>query len=262
MTCWLQRDGVGLHWREDGDPAGSPVLLLNSLGTDLRLWDGLLKHLSGHRVVRVDTRGHGLSDAPDGPYSLATLTDDALGLIRHLGVTRLSVIGVSLGGMIAQSIAATVPDLVDRVVLSNTAQRMGTAEMWGDRIASVKSGGMDSIADTILDRWFAPVFRSGDTIDLWRNMLTRTPVPGYVGCCAALASADLTDVAPRIACSALVIGGAEDGASPPDIVRALSAALPNATYREVEGIGHLPMVEAPERFAALVSDFLKEPAHA
>lgn len=262
MSRWFDHNGVGLHWREDGDPSGAPVLLLNSLGTDLRLWDPILPHLSKHRVIRMDTRGHGLSDAPDGAYTLASLTGDALGLIRHLGLSRLSVIGVSLGGMKAQAMAAKAPDLIARVVLSNTAQQMGTPQMWADRMDAVQTGGVASIAEAILDRWFAPDFRHGDSIGLWRNMLTRTPAQGYAGCCAALAAADLSDTAPRIACPALVIGSSADGASPPEIVRTLAGAIPGATYQEIDGAGHLPMAETPDRFATLVRDFLKEPAHA
>lgn len=262
MNGWFQHNGVGLHWREDGNPAGAPLLLLNSLGTDLRLWDPVLPALADHRVIRMDTRGHGLSDTPAGTYTLASLTDDALGLVRHLGPTKLTVIGVSLGGMMAQALAVQAPDIVQRVVLSNTAQRMGTPEMWAERVDAVRSRGVASIADAILDRWFAPGFRNGDSIDLWRNMLIRTPAEGYAGCCAALAAADLSDKAPRISCPALVIGGSDDGASPPDVVRALADAIPNATYTEIEGVGHLPMAEAPERFVAPVRDLLKEPARA
>ena len=257
----FDHDGVSLHWREDGDPTGPAVLLLNSLGTDLRLWDGFVPHLSGHRVIRMDTRGHGLSDAPDGPYSLKVLAGDASALIDYLGLTALSVIGVSLGGMMAQVLAAEMPDRIQRVVLSNTAERMGTPGMWNDRIAAVQSGGFASIADAVLDRWFAPGFGSGADIALWRNMLTRTPAKGYAGCCTALAKADLGALSPRIACPTLVIGGSEDGASPPDIVRALARAIPGAAYHEIDGVGHLPMAEAPERFARIVHDFLKEPEH-
>lgn len=262
MSEWFEHNGVGLHWREDGDPNGPPVLMLNSLGTDLRLWDPILPHLTDYRVIRMDTRGHGLSDAPDTNYALSSLTEDALGLVEHLGLTRLSIMGVSLGGMMAQAMAAAAPELVDRVVLSNTAQKMGTLRLWAERIDAVRTGGVASIAEAILDRWFAPDFRHGDNIGLWRNMLTRTPAQGYAGCCAALAAADLSDTAPRIACPALVIGGSADGASPPENVRTLAGAIPGATYQEIDGAGHLPMAETPDRFATLVRDFLKEPAHA
>lgn len=258
MTGWLDHSGMGLHWREDGDPHGRPVLFLNSLGTDLRLWDAVAARVSGIRIIRMDTRGHGLSAAPDAPYSLATLTDDAARLIDHLELTRLTVIGVSLGGMMAQALAAARPDRIERLVLSNTAIRMGTAEIWSQRIADIQAAGIESIAEAILDRWFAPAFRNSSEVGLWRNMLIRTPAEGYIGCCSALAAADLSSVAPRIACRALVIGGTEDGASPPDIVRALAEAIPGAAYSEMADVGHLPMVEAPDRFATLVNEFIRE----
>lgn len=262
MTRWLDHKGVGLHWREDGDPDGAPLLLLNSLGTDLRLWDGILPQLSAYRVIRMDTRGHGLSDAPDTDYTLAMLVEDAAALIDHLRLQRLSVIGVSLGGMMAQALAARMPDLIARLVLSNTALRSGTDDLWSARMAAVRSAGLESIADAVLDRWFASAFRDGPEIGIWRNMLTRTPAQGYIGCCAALAKADLSAISTQIACPTLVIAGSEDGASPPDIVRTLAEAIRGATYREIGGVGHLPMAEAPDQLARLISDFLKEPTHA
>jgi 3-oxoadipate enol-lactonase len=152
MNATLETNGTTLHWRQDGDPQGAPVLLLNSLGTDLHLWDAVIPHLSGHRVIRLDTRGHGHSDAPTGDYTLAQLVADATALIDHLALPRLSVVGVSLGGMMAQALAAQMPDRIARVVLSNTAPRLGTAQAWADRIAAVRTGGIESIADAILDR--------------------------------------------------------------------------------------------------------------
>ncbi|MEL6167373.1 MAG: 3-oxoadipate enol-lactonase [Pseudomonadota bacterium] len=262
MTTWLQRDGVGLHWREDGDPAGAPVVLLNSLGTDLRLWDPVLPALAEYRVIRMDTRGHGLSDVPAAPYSLAMLTADAAALVAHLELGRFAIVGVSLGGMIAQALAAEMPDRTERVILSNTALRIGTPEMWADRIDAVQTGSLDGIADAVLERWFAPAFRAQSGNGLWRNMLTRTPAAGYAGCCAALAAADLTATAKEISCPALVIGGSDDGATPPAIVRELAAAIPHAEYVEIDGAGHLPMAETPDRFADLSGTFLKEPVRA
>lgn len=262
MTGWIINNGTGMHWRQDGDPSGPPVLFLNSLGTDLRLWDDIMPHLQGFRVIRLDTRGHGLSDAPKGAYSLDVLTEDAMALISHLGIDRLSVVGVSLGGMMAQMLAAEFPGHINRVVLSNTAARMGTPQMWEDRITAVQSAGLDDIADAILDRWLAPKQRDAAQVGAWRNMLTRTSPDGYAGCCAALANADLTAQSARITCPALVIGGSEDGASPPDIVRNLAHSIPGAAYEEISGVGHLPMIEAPDIFAPLIHAFLKETAHA
>ena len=261
MTGWLLRDGVGLHWRLDGPSDGPPLLLLNSLGTDLRLWDGIVERLPGYRIVRLDTRGHGLSDAVPGPYRLETLVADAGALIDRLGVTRLAVAGVSLGGMMAQALAAARPEQISHLVLCNTGLVMGTAQMWNDRIKAVEGDGVASIAEAILDRWFAAGFRHGPEVGLWRNMLARTPAQGYAGCCAALAAADLTAVAPTLACPSLVVGGSDDLASPPATVRAVAEAIPGAAYVEIADVGHLPMVEAPDRMARLIADHLEDPAH-
>lgn len=264
MTGWLRHNGVGLHWREDGDPDGGPVLFLNSLGTDLRLWDAIVALLPKDlRLIRMDTRGHGLSDTPEGPYSIEMLAGDAEALIDHLALSHLTVVGVSLGGMVAQALAVVRPGQVEALVLSNTATRMGSDAMWTDRIAAVESGGIAAIAEGILDRWFAAKFRKGPDIGMWQNMLTRTPPEGYAACCAALAKADLGAATPKINQSTLVIAGSDDGASPPDLVRHTASMIPGARYAELCGVGHLPMVEAPEKFAALLHDFFKkEPAHA
>lgn len=262
MNATLDINGTTLHWRQDGDPQGAPVLLLNSLGTDLHLWDAILPHLPGHRVIRMDTRGHGRSAVPAGDFTLAQLVADATALIDHLSLPRLSVVGVSLGGMMAQALAAQMPDRIARVVLSNTAPRMGTPQAWAERIAAVRTGGIEAIADTILDRWFAPAFRASPAVAPWRAMLTATPPQGYAGCCAALASADLSANTTRITCPALVIAGALDGASPPAVVRPLAAAIPGARYHEFAACGHLPMAESPDQFGPLIHAFLTEVPHA
>ncbi len=181
MKGWIETNGVGIHWRVDGDPTGAPVLFLNSLGTDLRLWDDLVPMFNHRRIIRMDTRGNGLSDAPETDYSLDGLVEDTAAVVRHLGLTKLTVVGVSLGGMIAQALAAAFPDRVERLVLSNTAARMGHPTLWAERMDVVRAHGMDQIADDILDRWFGSSFRSQSSSQLWRNMLTRTPQTGYLG---------------------------------------------------------------------------------
>lgn len=257
--AWLDHQGIGLHWREDGDPEGQPVVLLNSLGTDLRLWDDVVLRLpDGVRLIRMDTRGHGLSDAPNGAYSLDDLTEDAGALLDHLALSDVTIVGVSLGGMMAQALAVARPQQITRLVLSNTAVRMGTKEMWQSRIAAVESGGVASISDAVLDRWFAPGFRADASFGMWRNMLDRTPDHGYAACCAALAQADLSDTTPGIVQPTLVISGSEDGASPPEIVQRLAELIPGAEYHEMQGVGHLPMAEDPDRFVALLQNFLQK----
>lgn len=248
----IARDGYRIHWQQDGTADGPPILFLNSLGTDQRLWDDVVARLPGYRLIRMDTRGHGQSDAPPGPYDLAGLSADAMAVVDHLGLSRLGVVGVSLGGQMAQLLAATHPERIACVLLSNTAPKMGTAESWQARIDAVTAGGVASIADAILDRWFAPATRHGPRIEFWKSMLASTPSQGYTGCCAALAASDLSAISPQIRCPTLVVAGTLDGASPPEVVRGLADAVPGAQYHEIPDVGHLPMAETPDLFAALV----------
>ena len=257
----MQANGVTLHLREDGDPAGAPVVFANSLGTDLRLWDALLPLLpDGLRFIRYDMRGHGLSACPAGPYAMDELIADAEALVGGLDCGPVTFVGLSIGGMIGQGLAVKRPDLVRALILSNTAARMGEPAMWADRIARLRQGGLESMADAILDRWFGPAFRRTADAALWRAMLTRTPIEGYLACCAAIAGTDLTDRTATLTLPTLAIAGSEDGASPPDLVAATAALIPGAACHTIPGAGHLPCVENPAAYAAILSPFLKEHA--
>ncbi|PIV75749.1 MAG: 3-oxoadipate enol-lactonase [Rhodobacteraceae bacterium CG17_big_fil_post_rev_8_21_14_2_50_65_11] len=258
----IAANGVGLHWREDGDPAGRPVVFANSLGTDLRLWEAVLPLLpKGLRLIRYDMRGHGLSDCPTAAYAMADLVDDAEALLDGLGITDCVFAGLSIGGMVAQGLAARRPDLIRALVLSNSAAKMGDAALWQARIDAIKAGGLEVMADAVMERWFSPAFRARPELALWRNMLTRTPVTGYLGCCHAIAGADLAASTRALTLPTLALAGGEDGASPPDLVRATAAMIPGSRFAVIEGAGHLPCVEAPGPYAALLDTFLKETAH-
>lgn len=248
-----------LHLQIDGPDHGPTVVFANSLGTDLRLWDKVLPLLpAGMRYVRYDKRGHGLSSQTGGE-DIADHTDDAIAVIEHVGGPVVFV-GLSIGGLIAQCVGSRRPDLVRALVLSNTAAKLGTADGWAARIAAVNDGGLESIADSVMDRWFAPAFRATPDLALWRAMLTRTPARGYTAACAALAGADQTETTRTLRLPALVIAGSEDGASPSTVVKATAGLIPGAQFHEIPGAGHLPCVETPAAWAALVAPFLK--AHA
>ena len=259
----LDARGVLLHWRERGDASGAPVVFANSLGTDLRLWDAVVARLpAGTRAIRFDLRGHGLSACPPGPYAMGELSGDLEALLDGLGVRGCVLVGLSIGGMIAQDLASRRPDLVRALVLACTAARMGTPDLWAERMAAVRAGGVEAVADAVLARWFAGPFRARPEAALWRAMLARTPAEGYAGCCAAIAGADLSEAARALRRPALCVAGSQDGASPPELVRATAELIPGARFEVIEGAGHLPPVEAPEAFAALVIPFLEEHAHA
>jgi 3-oxoadipate enol-lactonase len=256
----LPRPFGTLHLRVEGPDSGPAVLFANSLGSDLRLWDKVLPLLPpGLRIIRYDKRGHGLS-AVGGGEALQDHAEDAIAIITAFARGPVTFVGLSLGGLIAQAVAHQRPDLVRALVLSNTAARLGTAESWAARIAAVEAGGLASIADAVMERWFAPAFRDTPDCALWRNMLTRTPAAGYIAACRTLADADQTAATATLRLPTLVIAGSEDGASPPALVRASANLIPGAAFHDIPGAGHLPPVETPAAWAALVAPFLK--AHA
>jgi 3-oxoadipate enol-lactonase len=252
-------NGIAVHWREDGDPQGVPVLFANSLGTDMRLWDAVIPQLPHRfRCIRYDMRGHGLSGETPEPYDMGTLIADAEALIATLDLKRVVFVGLSIGGMIGQGLAAKRPDLVKALVLSNTAVKMGTPEMWRERMAQVAEDGIAGIADAVLERWFAPPFLSTPEAFLWRAMLSRTPEAGYLGCCAAIAETDLTESTKALNLPVMGIAGSDDGASPAEVVAATCALIKGASCHIIPKAGHLPCIEAPMEYAAILATFLKE----
>lgn len=254
----LSRPYGALHLRVDGPQDAPALLLCNSLGTDLRLWDALMPNLSGWRVIRYDKQGHGLSDLGDGT-DIANHAADAAAILDELNC-RATVIGCSIGGLIAQRLATDRPDLVRALVLSNSAAKLGTSDGWKERIAAVQAGGTRAIADAVMERWFAPSFRAKPELAMWRNMLARTPHDGYIAACHALAGADQTSATARLRLPCLVIAGSEDGASPPDIVRATADLIEGAEFQLIDGAGHLPCVETPSEMAGLLLPFLQNHA--
>lgn len=253
---------IALHVRQDGDPEGTPILFSNSLGTDMRIWDAVISGLpNGLRIVRYDIRGHGLSDCPPGPYSVSDLTADAAAIIEKLGCGPVIFVGLSIGGMTGQLLAATRPDLVRALVLSNTATKMGTPEMWADRIEAIRKDGLAAMESAILDRWFGPAFRSDPITRLCGSMLTRTPQNGYLACCAAIAAADLTQSTASLRVPTVAIAGSDDRASSAEIVAQTAALIPGTPCHTIEGSGHLPCVENPAAYAAILTSFIKEHAN-
>ena len=254
---------VQLHYREDGDRDGAPIVFANSLGTDLRLWDQVVPLLpEGLRIIRYDKRGHGLSECPRPPYSMGALVRDAERLLDHLQVRDCIFVGLSIGGMIAQGLAVKRLDLVRGLVLSNTAAKIGQPDMWQDRIETVRAGGIEALADATMERWFPKAFREGDpTFPLWRNMLTRTPAEGYIGCASAIAGTDFYTPTSGLRLPTLGLAGTEDGSTPPDLVRETVDLIHGSRFELIRKAGHLPCVDKPQDYAAALTRFLKETGH-
>lgn len=255
-------DDVQLHYRIDGDSEGAPVVFANSLGTDLRLWDAVLPLLpAGLKLIRYDKRGHGLSSLPDEPYSMGTLVRDAERLLDLLEIRDSLFVGLSIGGMIAQGLAVKRPDQIRAMVLSNTAAKIGTPQMWQDRIDAVRSGGIEALADAIMERWFSRAFRDRPELALWRNMLIRQPTDGYIGCSAAIAGTDFYTPTSGLRLPTLGIAGDEDGSTPPDLVRETVDLVPGSRFELIRRAGHLPCVEQPVAYADALNRFITGTGH-
>ncbi|EAU44519.1 3-oxoadipate enol-lactonase [Salipiger bermudensis] len=253
---------IRLHYRIDGPEDGAPVVFSNALGTDLRIWDRVVARLpEGLRILRYDTRGHGLSDAPEGPYSMGTLVRDTERLMAHVEMQDAVVVGLSIGGMIAQGLAAKRLDLVRALVLSNTACKIGTRAIWAERIAQVEAGGVAALAEGTMQRWFSARFRATPESAAWRHMLERSPVQGYLGCCHAIAGTDFITPTSGLRLAALGIASSEDGSTPPDLVRETTELIPGAQFRLIRGAGHIACVEAADVYAAVLSEFLAAQGH-
>lgn len=253
---------VQIHYRIDGDPDGAPIVFANSLGTDLRLWDDLLPHLpAGLRIIRFDKRGHGLSSQPPAPYSMGALVRDTEDLLDFLKVRDCVFVGLSIGGLIGQGLAVKRLDQVRALVLSNTAAKIGIPSIWQDRMDAVRKGGIEALADATMERWFSKAFRASPEHLLWRNMMVRQPVDGYLGCCAAISGTDFYTPTSGLRLPTLGIAGSEDGSTPPDLVRETVDLIPGSRFELMRRVGHLPCVEQPAEYAALLDSFLTEIGH-
>lgn len=254
-------DSITLHYDHEGTRGALPVMFIHSLGCDMRIWDDVIPHLSQQaNVFRYDIRGHGLSDCPPAPYTLLELAHDLIGLLDFLDLKKAVLVGSSVGGMIALQTAIAFPQRVTSLVLCDTAARIGTADYWNERINTLRQRGMPYLADTILSRWFAPSFAIQYPVDYrgFHNLLTRTPLEGYIGTCAALRDADLRDAVRQISIPALVLCGAEDAATTPELVRGLANSLPDAHFGLIDGAGHTPSVEQPAVVASAIIQHLQE----
>ena len=247
-----------LQWQDEGDPQGRAVVFAHALGLDLTLWDKVLALLpAGLRLIRYDLRGHGRSDVPPGPYSMGALIRDAEAMLDDLGVRNCVFVGLSVGGLIAQGLAVKRLDLVRGLVLSNTATKIATKEIWQARVAAVRAGGMAAVADTVLERWFPPAVRAEALGQEWRARLMACPAEGYAAVAAAIGGTDFLMPTSALRLPTLVIAGSEDRATPPDLVRELADLIPGARYQLIRGAGHLPPVDRPGAFAAALTEFLR-----
>lgn len=250
-----------IHYRAIGLDGKKPVIVfINSLGTDFRIWDDVI-YAFGDRYAYVlhDKRGHGLSDVGSTPYAIDDHVDDLVALLEHLSVGKALIWGLSVGGLIAQGLYARHPEMVQALILSNTAHKIGTADMWNGRIAQIERDGIAPLVDGVMERWFTPAFRRPDNAAYLagRNMLAQQDSRGYAATCAAIRDADYTHAAARIAVPTLCIAGDGDASTPPELVQTLSTLVPGSHFAMIESCGHIPCIESPAAYSQAVGTFLK-----
>jgi 3-oxoadipate enol-lactonase/4-carboxymuconolactone decarboxylase len=241
-------------------PAGAPLLVLaNSLGTTSAMWDPQMAAWTARfRILRFEHRGHGGTPAPAGPYRMDELADDVVDLLDHLGEPTASICGLSIGGMVALSLASRYPDRVDGLVLACTAAELPPAAAWTDRAAMVRADGTAGLRDALLGRWFTPGFADGrpDVAALLTQMLAAADPEGYAGCCEAIAGTDLHGLLAAVTAPTLVLAGALDPVASPAMALELATGIPGAALTVLSGAAHLANIEQADRFTAAVIDHL------
>jgi 3-oxoadipate enol-lactonase len=242
-------------------PEDAPVLVLsNSLGTAMEMWDAQAPALRERfRLLRYDTRGHGGSPAPPGPYEIGDLGRDVIHLLDRLGIERASFCGLSVGGMTGMWLAAEAPERVERLVLLCTSALLGPKSVWDGRIATATERGMAALVDGVIERWFTPAFRAEnpEVVGKMARTLRETDPGGYAGCCAAIRDMDLRDRLPSVEASTLVVSGAEDPATPPEHGGLIADAIPGARFEVVPDDAHIANVEQPEKVTQLILTHLE-----
>jgi 3-oxoadipate enol-lactonase len=247
------------HHLVSGPEDAPPVVLSNSLGATLDMWDPQHDALAKRfRVIRYDTRGHGGSETPPGPYSIEDLGNDVVDLLDHLHIERAHFVGLSLGGMTGMWLAANRPERIDRLVLLCTSAKLGPPEMWADRAKTVREQGTGAIVDTTLERWFTEGYRNRFDVSAIRAMFESIDDEGYANCCAAIQTMDLTGSLATITAPTLVIAGAQDPSTPPaEHAQRIVEAIPNARLEVLDPGAHLINVEQPETVTRLIIEHLE-----
>lgn len=253
-------NGVVIHHQVIGAAPDKPTIVFaNSLGSDFRIWrDVIVRMVGDFGLLMYDKRGHGLSESGAGPITMDDHIDDLAALLDHFESRNAIICGLSVGGMIAQGLAAKRPDLVRALILCDTGHKIGTPDMWDARIAAINDQGIAGISDIILERWFTPEYRSADNPDFcgYRLMLERTPVEGYTGTCAAIRDTDFTESSAALDVPTICVVGDKDGSTPPSLVGDLARLIPGAMFQEIPGAAHLPCIEQPVILADVIKSFI------
>jgi 3-oxoadipate enol-lactonase len=255
-------NGFRMNYELDGERDAPPLLLSNSLGTTLDMWLPQIKAWSEvRRVIRYNTRGHGRSQTPQPPYTIEAMAHDALSLLDHLHIEKADFCGLSMGGMIGMWIAVHYPQRLRRLILANTAAKIGSPEIWNNRIDSVRRCGMDAVAEQARSRWFTPRLctEHEHVVRAAEDMLRKVDPDAYARCCEAIRDCDLHSDLKDISLKVLTISGDHDPVIPFEQSEALAAAITGSKHLRLAA-AHLANLEQPEAFTEAVLDFLSDTA--
>jgi 3-oxoadipate enol-lactonase len=257
----ITANGISINYTLEG-PANAPVVTMShSLATDLTMWDPTVAVLKDrYRVLRYETRGHGQTEAPKGAYTLDQLATDALALLEALDISKTHWVGLSMGGMIGQTLALSSPAILQSLSLCDTSSRIPAdmKHLWDERIATVEAKGMEPMVEPTVARWFTPKFieTSKDVVEPVRAMIRRTPPKGYIGCCHAIKALDLTDRLKAITLPTLIIVGAQDMGTPLAASQAIKQQINGSELVVLDPASHLSNLEQPEAFTRALEQFL------
>ena len=254
----IDADGCPIYYEVEGRESGPTLMLSNSLGTNLHMWDDQAPEFAKHfRLIRYDRRGHGQSGVPHGPYTMERFGRDVLAVLDALKIEKTNWCGLSMGGMVGQWLGANAPDRVEKLVLSNTNFHYADKNPWIDRIKFVSEKGLEALVDANMQRWFTEGFRkrAPDVMARMRAMFVATKVPGYIACCQAIAAMDFRESNPRITAPTLVIVGIQDAATPPSAGEVIQKAIKGAKLVGLDA-AHISNMEQPKQYTETVLDFL------
>jgi 3-oxoadipate enol-lactonase len=254
----IDADGCPIHIEVEGREGAPALMLSNSLGTDLTMWNPQVKNFAEKfRLIRYDRRGHGQSGAPKGPYSMERFGRDVLAVLDALKIERTHWCGLSMGGMVGQWLGANAPGRIDRMIFSNTACYYSDKDLWNARIKLLREKGLTAIADAIIERWFTKGFRdrAPQTIAGMRDILVKTPLEGYVGCCEAIRDMDHREMLPKIKAPVLIIAGKQDLATTVENAEFIRARVPRSKLTVIDA-AHISNVEQPDIYTKTALEFL------
>ncbi|EGP06924.1 3-oxoadipate enol-lactonase [Afipia clevelandensis] len=256
----IDADGCLLNVSVEGRDGGPTIMLSNSLGATMQMWEPQMAALTKlYRVVRYDRRGHGKSGVPKGPYSMERFGKDVLAILDDLNIEKIHWCGLSMGGMVGQWLGANAPERIEKLILANTSCYYPDPTNWLNRIKAVKESGIASIADAVIAAWLTADFREREPqiTQRMKAMLVASPVEGYIACCEALSTLDQRDLLPRIKAPTLVIAGRHDISTPVEASVFIRSHIPNASMTLLDA-AHISNVEQSHNFTEAVVGFLTQ----